>query len=244
MLVVVAVSAGCASGSTSDDVAGPPVGPPAATGDFVAEVDDIEPAPPVAQTTPSPAPAGATPAPEAAGPTQAPATPLRDPTAVLAEASRRAAAAARPSAAEPAHLSIPSIGVDTPTIDLDLSATEAEVPVSFHVAGWYRQTRTPGTVGPAVIVGHVGSRDGPGVFARLDQLRPGDEIHVTGDDGGRRVFVVDRGALVDKYDRPPEVFGWGQDRPELRLITCGGDFDPTVGHHVSNYVVWAHEVEP
>jgi len=155
---------------------------------------------------------------------------------------RRAAAQAVADAAEPAHLSIPAIGVDTPTIDLDLTAAEAEVPESFHVAGWYRQTRTPGTIGPAVIVGHVGSRAGPGVFARLDRLHPGDEIHVTDDDGITRTFVVDAGALVDKYDRPEVVFGWVGDRPELRLITCGGDFDPGTGHHVSNYVIWAHEV--
>lgn len=161
----------------------------------------------------------------------------------MADLNQRAVAAATTDAAEPAHLSIPAIGVDTPTIDLDLTAQEAEVPESFHVAGWYRQTRTPGTIGPAVIVGHVGSRHGPGVFARLDQLRPGDEIHVTDDEGTTRTFVVDEGELVDKHDRPPEVFGWVGTRPELRLITCGGEFDPGTGHHVSNYVVWAHEVD-
>lgn len=168
--------------------------------------------------------------------------PAPDASAVLANLGRRAAAHAAPDAAEPAHLVIPAIGVDTATIGLDLTATTAEVPESFHVAGWYRQTRTPGTVGPAVIAGHVGSRAGPGVFARLDQLHVGDEIHTTDVDGVTRTFVVDHGALVDKYDRPPEVLGWVGDRPELRLITCGGDFDPGRGHHVSNYVIWAHEV--
>lgn len=186
---------------------------------FVAELGEVEAAPP-------PAPSAST-----AG------------VARLADLGRRAAATAPRDAPEPAHLSIPAIGVDTPTIDLDLTAQEAEVPESFHVAGWYRQTRTPGTIGPAVIVGHVGSRDGPGVFAQLDRLRPGDAIHVTDDEGATRSFVVDRGALVDKHDRPPEVFGWVGDRPELRLITCGGDFDPGTGHHVSNYVIWAHEVD-
>lgn len=154
----------------------------------------------------------------------------------------RQAAEPTPDAPAPAHIAIPAIGVDSRTIDLNLTATTAEVPESFHVAGWYRQTPTPGTMGPSVIVGHVGSVAGPGIFSELDRLGPGDEILVTDVDGGTRTFVVDRGALVDKYDRPDDVLGWGENRPELRLITCGGDFDPSTGHHVSNYVIWAHEL--
>ena len=30
---------------------------------------------------------------------------------------------------------------------------------------------------------------------------------------------------------------------ELRLITCGGAFDPATGHYLSNIVVYATEVE-
>lgn len=173
----------------------------------------------------------------------APAAPPPPPTVTerIAEMTRAAAVAAEPDAPPPAHIAIPAIGVDSHTIDLDLTAREAEVPESFHVAGWYRQTKTPGTVGPSVIVGHVGSVAGPGIFNDLDKLRPGDEIAVTDVDGTTRTFVVDRGALVDKYDRPDDVLGWGENRAELRLITCGGDFDPGTGHHVSNYVIWAHE---
>lgn len=213
-VLAVALLAACAS----------PTPEPAATALDAAPGDDFTAdLPPVAT---APAPAGAT-----------------DPAQALADLARAAAAAATPDAAPPAHLRIPSIGVDTPTIDLDLTAETAEVPASFDVAGWYRQTKTPGTVGPAVIVGHVGSRAGPGVFADLDRLIAGDRIEVTDVDGATRTFVVSAGALVDKHDRPPEVFGWVGDRPELRLITCGGEFDVASGHHVSNYVIWAHEVE-
>lgn len=170
-------------------------------------------------------------------------SPAREGLGERAEALRRQAAAMRPAPpADPVHLAIPSLGVASDLLHLDLRADEPEVPEAFDVAGWYEQTVEPGQVGPAVVVGHVGSRHGPGIFHALDRLRPGDTIEVTDAEGTVRTFVVDRGALVDKYDRPPDVFGRGEERPELRLITCGGDFDPAAGHHVSNYVVWAHQL--
>jgi LPXTG-site transpeptidase (sortase) family protein len=195
--------------------------------EFRADVDGVVAAPaPPPPAPPSPAP-----------PSPAPVSGRER----VAEIVRATAEAAQPDAPPPARISIPAIQVDSDTIGLNLTSTQAEVPESFQVAGWYRQTKTPGTIGPAVIVGHVGSVAGPGIFSDLDDLRPGDEVVVTDVDGQRRTFVVDRGALVDKYDRPDDVMGWGENRAELRLITCGGDFDPNTGHFVSNYVIWAHE---
>lgn len=146
-----------------------------------------------------------------------------------------------PTGIDPHRILIPAIGVDAPVIDLLLTATEVEVPEDFDDAGWWTATRRPGEIGPSVIGGHVDSRSGPAVFFRLDQLREGDEVVVESEDGEQVVFVVDNGIQIDKYDRPPEVFGFGQGRPELRLITCGGEFDPTIGHYTDNYVIFAHQ---
>lgn len=148
-----------------------------------------------------------------------------------------------PSGIVPARLVIPAIGVDTVVGDLSLTAAEVEVPEDFDEAGWWTQTRRPGEIGPAVIGGHVDSRSGPAVFYELDQLQPGDEILVINEAGDEVVFVVESGLQMDKYDRPPEVFGFGESRPELRLITCGGDFDPSIGHYTDNYVVFAHQAD-
>jgi hypothetical protein len=134
---------------------------------------------------------------------------------------------------------IPAIGVDAATVDLDLRGDEPEVPSDFADTGWYTQTRLPGEIGPAVLAGHVDSVNGPAVFARLDELVEGDEITVHGTDGQTRVFVVTGSGRYPKGALPDEVFGFGLDSPELRLITCGGSFDRSVGHYRDNHVVYA-----
>ncbi len=149
-----------------------------------------------------------------------------------------------PTGIDPVRIVIPAIGVDADVVDLRLTADQVEVPDDFGDVGWWTPTRRPGEIGPAVMGGHVDSTSGPAVFFRLTELEPGDEILVNGADGDTRTFVVDRALQADKYERPPEVFGFGQGRPELRLITCGGAFDPSVGHYEDNYVVFAHQPDP
>ena len=145
--------------------------------------------------------------------------------------------------AAPVSLRVPDIGLDTSLLQVGLNADRSlEVPGSFSVAGWYAGGTAPGAIGPAVIVGHYDSLDGPGVFYRLDQLLPGQRIHVRRADSSRTNFVVDRVKRVEKEEFPTsEVYG-PVDRPELRLITCGGDFDRGSRHYRDNTIVFAHEV--
>ncbi len=147
-----------------------------------------------------------------------------------------------PTGIVPVRVEIPAIDVDAPCIELNLLANEVEVPEDFDDTGWWVQTRKPGEIGPAAIGGHVDSKRGPAVFYDLRRLEVGDEITVFDAEGESRTFVVNRDPIqIDKYDRPDEVFGFGENRPELRLITCGGDFNPSIGHYVDNIVVFAHD---
>jgi len=140
-------------------------------------------------------------------------------------------------------LRVPGIGLDTALLRVGLNADRSlEVPDSFSIAGWFERGTAPGEVGPAVIVGHYDSVDGPGVFSGLDQLLPGEPVHVRRADGSRVSFVVDRIEQVGKDDFPTsEVYG-PVDRPELRLITCGGVFDRGTRHYRDNTIVFAHLV--
>ena len=147
-----------------------------------------------------------------------------------------------PTGIIPTRIEIPAINVDAPVIELQLKAQSVEVPEDFDDTGWWVQTRQPGEIGPAVIGGHVDSKRGPAVFFKLKQLEAGDEVTVFDDAGESRTFVVSRPPIqVNKYERPPEVFGFGENRPELRVITCGGDFNPNIGHYVDNIVVFCHD---
>lgn len=143
---------------------------------------------------------------------------------------------------EPVRLEIPSIGVDASLVDLSLGNGNPEVPDAWEDAGWYETTRNPGEIGPAVIAGHIDSKTGPAVFYRLRELVHGDEIIVHGAAGDVATFVVQDSGQYPKTSLPNEVFGFGQPRPELRLITCGGSFDSSVGHYVDNLVVYAATV--
>lgn len=139
----------------------------------------------------------------------------------------------------PASIAIPAIGVDATVVDLARSADGTlEVP-GWDDAGWWERGPQPGERGPAVIVGHVDSKAGPAVFFELERLVAGDEVVVTLDDGRAVTYVVQRSTRFAKDAFPTmDVYGL-TDGPELRLITCDGEFDRSTGHYVDNLVVFA-----
>ncbi|MEU9366762.1 class F sortase [Streptomyces avermitilis] len=141
----------------------------------------------------------------------------------------------------PVRLQIPAIGVDTPLMRLGL-APDGSVqvpPVTAHDrAGWYRHSPTPGQVGPSVILGHVTvGAYGDGVFRRLARLHRGERIVARRENGTAAVFAVTAVQTVPKADFPADAVYGDVDRPELRLITCGG---PRNGDgYLDNVIVFA-----
>ncbi|MBK1784406.1 class F sortase [Prauserella sp. ASG 168] len=172
------------------------------------------------------------------------------PTAAPAEHSERPAAPVSASEPEPsgplaesrpASLEIPSIGVRTgEVIDLGLEPDGAlEVPTDAATAGWYVESPTPGEVGPSIIAGHVDYANVPGVFYRLHELQPGEQLTVHREDGTSVVYTVDRVERYAKAEFPTEEVYGNTDGPELRLITCGGAFDDSTGHYLDNVIAYA-----
>ncbi|MEU9734006.1 class F sortase [Streptomyces sp. NPDC048002] len=140
--------------------------------------------------------------------------------------ARDAEGASAPDPSEPAALLIPAIGVDTPLIRLGLAPDgTVEVPpvTADDRAGWYEHSPAPGRIGPSVLLGHVTVGEyGDGVFRRLGELRPGDRIVARLENGTAPEFAVTRVRTVAKSRFPTEEVYGNVDRPELRLITCGG----------------------
>ena len=144
----------------------------------------------------------------------------------------------------PVAIDIPAIDVSSGLQDLGLAPTGAiAVPQpgpNYNQAAWYDGSPTPGQLGPSVIEGHIGSvATGPAVFFRLGALVPGDTADVTLADGTVAVFTVTGVRQYPKSAFPTDVVYGNTDFAGLRLITCGGAFDPTTGHYMANTVVFA-----
>ncbi|WP_349816445.1 class F sortase [Streptomyces sp. MRC013] len=151
--------------------------------------------------------------------------------------------ASRPASPSPAErIAVPAITIEAPVmrLGLDRAGRLNSPPVDRpKLAGWYEGGAAPGEKGTAIVVGHRDTRTGPAVFLNLDSLKPGNTVRVTREDGITAVFTVDRVRTYDKADFPDrEVYG-PANRPELRLLTCGGAFHPREGY-AANVVVFAH----
>jgi hypothetical protein len=156
------------------------------------------------------------------------------------EAAPLSATAAAQPVARPMELVIPKIGVRTRLVRLGIAPGGAlQVPPTTAVAGWYTGSPRPGAIGSSVIAGHVDSRLGPGVFFRLRLLRPGERIYVRRADGSLAVFLVTSVRTYLKSRFPTGAVYGAAPGPQLRLITCGGTFDPGLGSYLSNVVVYA-----
>jgi len=145
--------------------------------------------------------------------------------------------------ASPVSLTIPLIGVKTNLITLGLAAGGSmQVPSSATVAGWFTGSPRPGSVGSSIIVGHVDNDHSAGVFFRLAELKRGDDIYVKRADGTTAEFRVTENRTYLKDHFPTDtVYGPTPDA-ELRLITCGGAFNPVTRHYLSNIIVYATQV--
>lgn len=144
---------------------------------------------------------------------------------------------------EPVSIRIPAIGVQARVAGLGLAADGSIAVPSLRtpfVTGWYDRGPAPGSPGAAVILGHVDAAGvGPAVFYQLGDLRPGNRIYVALRSGRTAIFEAYSVAEYLKTRFPTaRVYGYTS-WPTLRLVTCGGDFDPRTGHYLGNTVVFA-----
>ncbi|MFF0272316.1 class F sortase [Streptomyces sp. NPDC094447] len=181
-----------------------------------------------------------------AGQGRQPATPpARIAEATAAPAPTASRAPVRPLARSlPVRVRVPAAGVDTgpagPVLELGLAADgTVEVPsvADADRIGWYGKGVTPGQTGPAVLIGHFDTARGPAVLRNVSEVGIGDEITVTRADGTTAVFRVRELEQVDKDAFPTRKVYGDTDRPELRLITCGGEL--VDGHRPDNIILYA-----
>ncbi|MFF3411917.1 class F sortase [Streptomyces sp. NPDC002742] len=161
-----------------------------------------------------------------------------------APGSRHIAGPAEP-AARPVRIRIPGISVDRLLTDLQVrSDGHLAAPEDPGQVGWWSDGPRPGDPGAAIVVGHVDSLTGPAAFYGISALRPGDSISIDRADHTHADFTVRALRQYAKDDFPDNEVYATTGPPELRLITCGGTYDPAAGGYRDNVVVYATLAHP
>jgi sortase (surface protein transpeptidase) len=142
--------------------------------------------------------------------------------------------------AEPARLAIPSLGVRADVQRVGSTAIGIEVP-QVGRAGWFDEGPRPGEPGRAVMIGHLDSQTGPGLFALLPGVERGTDVSITDERGAVHRFKVVGKAQVTKATFPSAAVYGPSPSPVLVLITCGGPYDPATGYR-DNVIVYARAV--
>lgn len=140
----------------------------------------------------------------------------------------------------PVMLSIPTLKIHAKVQQVGVTTSgRMAVPTNFTDVGWYKYGTLPGQTGSAVIAGHVD--DGlalPAVFINLNTLQKGDDIYITTIQKHVLHFVVTGSQAYDRNANADQIFN-EKDGKILRLITCTGDWLPSLHTHNQRLVVTA-----
>ena len=143
----------------------------------------------------------------------------------------------------PRTVSIPVLGVRASIVKLGLMANhQVQVPKTTTVVGWYKLGPAPGQIGSSVLLAHVDSTTGPGVFFYLKNLKAGNLVNVTLANGTVTHFRVIKVVEYSKTAFPARLVYGNHGSRELHLVTCGGAFDRSTGSYESNVVVFTKYV--
>lgn len=144
---------------------------------------------------------------------------------------------------KPVSLNIPAINVNSELIALGKNPDGTiAIPKGNHrnYPAWYKYSVTPGQPGAAVIEGHLDTYSGPSVFFDLGKLKPGEKVFVKRADDKNLAFTITAVRSYAKTNFPTNlVYAPSGKAPELRLITCGGDFNSSTESYNRNTVVYA-----
>jgi LPXTG-site transpeptidase (sortase) family protein len=143
----------------------------------------------------------------------------------------------------PIKLEIPKIGVVAPVVpvwtEVDTGAMAS--PGTADDVGWWAGRKAG--LGNLLLDGHHDWNGKVGVFYKLAELKPGDEIVVKGASKGkvltyRVVWIKNYGRDIDATD----LLGNKTKKQMATLITCGGTFDTIARTHRERVVARAELV--
>lgn len=147
-------------------------------------------------------------------------------------------------ATQPVALTIATVGVHSaPIIPVGIDVNgEMDAPGTNHDVGWYDQSAKPIQDGGALLLdGHVGIYNQAAVFKHLHQLKTGELIEVTTQDGASyayTVYHVEQLPLED-VDMRKMMHSVQPSKQGLNIITCAGEYDPARKTYDDRVLVYA-----
>jgi hypothetical protein len=145
----------------------------------------------------------------------------------------------------PSQVRVATLRVDATVVPVGLDdAGSMMLPPDPAIAGWYEYGPAPASsAGATVIAAHVDSLTyGLGPFAALADAAPGTEIVVTDTAGHERTYAVASIETTEKGDVAWTAIFDRTGPARLVLVTCGGEFDYSTRHYLSNVIVVATPV--
>jgi sortase A len=141
---------------------------------------------------------------------------------------------------------IPSIGVSTyiQSVGFDQNG-DMGVPSNSEDTAWFSEGPGIGSVGNAVVVGHVDSNNllKNGVFSRLGELRQGDLVFVLTQERKKLTFRVDDFLEYETASAPRERIFGPTDDAQLNLVTCEGSWNFFRQNYSHRLVVYTRMID-
>ncbi|TMC00499.1 MAG: class F sortase [Chloroflexi bacterium] len=146
-----------------------------------------------------------------------------------------------PPAPAPVRFVIPSLNIDAPVVALGVTPDGfPDVPERPDQVAWYPFSAPPGQSNNAVFSGHVDWQTAAGnpiagVFYRLREMKVGETMEITLDNGAKLTYRV-VGNVATQYDDPKVLQVMDPtDRDVVTIITCGGTWIRGSGPLGGNY---------
>ena len=142
----------------------------------------------------------------------------------------------------PVRIEVPDVSIDMPVDPVGVAPDGLmQIPEDANRAGWYQFGPTPSDpAGSTLVAGHVDSwQTGIGQFSRLRKVPVGSTVTVTTADGIAHAYRVASVEKTPKSQAPVDQWFDRTGAPRLVLVTCGGTWQPDIGHYSDNVVVMA-----
>lgn len=160
-----------------------------------------------------------------------------------AEVPKAALSAYKSSPELPRYLRIPELGVFARIKHTGVTNDGAiDAPANINDVSWYSQSAKPGDeIGTSLLLGHVSGWTAPGVFKKINQLKPGMRFEVEKGNGEKITYEVTRGESVplDGLNMGKVLTPEVQGEHDLKLMTCSGRFNRQADHFEERYIVYA-----